>query len=122
MDFGFTPEQQSFRQSVERFARETVEPWAETIDKTGEFPVEVMAAAAQLGLYGVTIAREHSGAGRDYLSYALAIEAIAHASATVAVSLVVTNSLVAELIEHGTSNALHASWLKKLASGQSIGA
>ena len=122
MDFGLTADQQSFRQSIEQFARESVEPRAASIDKTGAFPVDVMQAAAKLGLAGVTIARENGGAGRDYLSYTLAIETIARASATVAVSLVVTNSLVAELVEHASSNATHKSWLKKLATGQAIGA
>jgi alkylation response protein AidB-like acyl-CoA dehydrogenase len=128
MDFEFTPEQKAFKQSIERFAHETVEPWADTIDRTGEFPVEVMAAAATLGLHGMTVASKYGGAGRDYLSYTLAIEAVARASATVAVSLVVTNSLVAELIEHALAesptpaNALHERWLKRLAAGQTIGA
>src|SRR3982750_4717844 len=117
MDFGFPPEQTTFQQSAEQVARESVAPWAETIDKSGEFPTEVMRAAAKAGLFGVTIARERGGAGRDYLSYTLAIEAIARASATVAVSLVVTNSLVAELIDHAASNALHERWLKTLAAG-----
>ncbi len=52
----------------------------------------------------------------------LAIEAVARVSATVAVSLVVTNSLVAELIAHAASNALHAGWLRRLATGEAIGA
>ena len=125
MDFGLSADQRSFKQSIEAFAREKVEPWASTIDRTGEYPVEVMAAAAKLGLHGVTISRKYGGAARDYLSYTLAIEAVAHASATVAVSLVVTNSLVSELIEHAlsaTPNALHERWLKRLAAGQTIGA
>jgi alkylation response protein AidB-like acyl-CoA dehydrogenase len=122
MDFGLTADQQSFKQSIEQFARDSVEPWAASIDKTGEFPAHVIQAAAKLGLSGITIARENGGAGRDYLSYTLAIEAIARASATVAVSLVVTNSLVAELVEHVSSNGLHKSWLKRLATGQAIGA
>jgi butyryl-CoA dehydrogenase len=122
MDFGLTADQQSFKQSIEQFARESVEPWAATIDKSGEFPADVMRAAAKLGLLGVTIAGSHGGAGRDYLSYTLAIEAIARASATVAVSLVVTNSLVAELVEHVASNGVHERWLKALATGETIGA
>ena len=44
-----------------------------------------MRAAAAHGLLGVTIPKAWGGAGRDYVSYALAIEAIARASATVAV-------------------------------------
>jgi alkylation response protein AidB-like acyl-CoA dehydrogenase len=122
VNFDLTPEQNAFQQSAEQFAREVVEPWAATIDKTGEFPVDVMQAAARLGLLGVTIAPEHGGAGRDYLSYTLAIEAIARASATVAVSLAVTNSLVAELIEHAASTPAHTSWLRRLATGDAIGA
>src|SRR5204862_2329295 len=95
-----TPEQQAFQQQIAAFARDVVALRAAGIDKSGEFPTDVMHAAAQQGLLGVTIPKTWGGAGRDYVSYALAIEAIAKASATVAVSLSVTNSLVAELIAH----------------------
>ena len=64
-----------------------------------------------------------AGSGLDYVSYALAIEALAQASATVAVSLVVHNSLVAELLAHaGTSAAQKDQWLRRLATGDAIGA
>src|SRR6267378_359804 len=61
-------------------------------------------------------------AGRDNISYALAIEAVARASATVAVSLSVTNSLVAEVIAHAGRDAQREQWLRTLASGDAIGA
>jgi len=122
LDFDLSQEQKSFQQSAERFAREVVEPRAAGIDESGVFPRDVMQAAASLGLCGVTIPVDRGGAGRDYLSYTLAIEAIAHASATVAVSLVVTNSLVVELVAHAASNSLHATWVKKLATGEALGA
>ena len=70
----------------------------------------------------MTIPVEWGGAGLDYVSYALAIEAVAKASATVAASLVVTNSLVAELIAHAGSETQKARWLRSLATGASIGA
>src|ERR1700722_18606296 len=100
-----TPEQESFKQTAEKFAREIVAQRAAGIDKSGEFPSDVLHAAAAHGLLGVTIPKAWGGAGLDYVSYALAIEAIAHASATVAVSLSVTNSLVAELIAHAGRDA-----------------
>src|SRR5678816_56759 len=96
MNFDLTSEQQAFKAQIEQFAREIVAPRAAAIDKSGEFPTDVMHAAAGHGLLGVTIPTAWGGAGRDYVSYALAIEAIARASATVAVSLSVTNSLVAD--------------------------
>jgi len=122
MDFDFTPEQTAFKESIARFARDVVAPRAAAIDESGAFPVDVMKAAAGLGLHGVTIPSAQGGAGRDYLSYVLAIEAIAHASATVAVSLVVTNSLVAELVAHAATAPVHEAWLQRLASGEAIGA
>src|SRR6266849_9849861 len=117
-----TPDQESFRQSIEQFAREVVAPRAASIDETGVYPLDVMRAAAGWGLLGVTVQKTWGGAGRDYVSYALAIEAIAKASATVAVSLSVTNSLVAEVIAHAGRDQQRERWLRKLASGEAIGA
>jgi alkylation response protein AidB-like acyl-CoA dehydrogenase len=122
MNFDFTPEQVAFTESIERFARDVVAPRAAAIDESGAFPSDVLKAAAGLGLFGVTIPAARGGAGRDYLSYVLAIEAIARESATVAVSLVVTNSLVAELVAHGATAPVHEMWLRRLASGDAIGA
>jgi butyryl-CoA dehydrogenase len=81
-----------------------------------------MHAAASQGLLGVTIPKAWGGAGLDYLSYALAMEAIARASATVAVALSVTNSLVAEVIAHAGRDQQRERWLRPLASGEAIGA
>jgi butyryl-CoA dehydrogenase len=122
VEFDLSSEQSAFQQSAQEFARDVVEPRAAAIDESGAFPRDVMQEAAGRGLYGVTIPVGRGGAGRDYLSYTLAIEAIARASATVAVSLVVTNSLVAELVAHASSRPLHDSWLRRLARGEALGA
>jgi butyryl-CoA dehydrogenase len=117
-----TAEQKVFQQQIEQFAREIVSQRAAGIDKSGEFPADVIHAAAGQGLLGVTIPKAWGGLGKDYISYALAIEAIARASATVAVSLSVTNSLVAEVIAHAGRDAQREKWLRKLARGEAIGA
>jgi butyryl-CoA dehydrogenase len=117
-----TDEQTAFQQQIQQFAREIVAQRAAGIDKSGEFPADVMHAAAGQGLLGVTIPKAWGGLGKDYVSYALAIEAIARASATVAVSLSVTNSLVAEVIAHAGREAQRERWLRRLACGEAIGA
>ncbi len=122
MDFSLSPEQEAFLGDVRAFARDRVAPAAARIDETEEYPRELVAEAAALGLMGVTIPRDAGGAGRDYVTYALAMEAVSQASATLAVILSVNNSLVAEpIMEHG-SPAQRELWLRALASGQSIGA
>src|SRR6266849_5603835 len=122
MNFDLTPEQEAFKASIQRFAREVVAPRAAAIDETGEYPADVLRAAREHGLLGVTIPIAWGGSGRDYVSYALAIEAVARASATVAVALSINNSLVAELVAHAGRGPQKEQWLRRLASGEAIGA
>jgi len=117
-----TDEQAAFQHAAEVFARSVVAPRAAAIDATDEFPVEIIAEAGRQGFLGVTIPASRGGAGRDYVAYALALEAIARASATVAVSLAVNNSLVAEVIHRFGSDAQRDRWLRPLATGAMLGA
>jgi butyryl-CoA dehydrogenase len=114
--------QREFQQQIERFARDYVAPNAASIDESGEFPRALVAEAAKLGLMGVTIPREYGGAGRDYVSYALAVEALAKASAVLAVIMAVNNSLVAEPLAAVGTDAQKARWLRRLATGGALGA
>jgi alkylation response protein AidB-like acyl-CoA dehydrogenase len=122
MHLSLTASQESFRASIEDFSRQFVAPEATLIDETGEFPFDLIRTAATHGLTGATIPTAWGGAGLDYLSYVLAIEAIAKSSATLAVSLVVQNSLVAELVAHAGREAQKTLWLRRLATGDAIGA
>lgn len=117
MVLDLTPEQDAYKVSVERFAREVVAPRAAAIDDTGAFPADLVRAASAEGLLAVTIPQSWGGAGRDYVSYAVAIEAIARASGTFAVVLSVTNSLVAEVIAHVGRARQKERWLRHLAGG-----
>jgi alkylation response protein AidB-like acyl-CoA dehydrogenase len=122
MNFDVDPDDQAFAADIERFARDEVTPRAVDIDAQDRFPRNLVTAAGGLGLLGVTVPRAWGGAGRGYVAYALAIEAIARASATVAVILAVTNSLVAEvLVRYGTEDQKRR-WLRRLASGEALGA
>jgi alkylation response protein AidB-like acyl-CoA dehydrogenase len=117
-----TDSQKAFQASISEFAAQAIAPRAAAIDESGEFPRDVIRAAAARGLTGATIPKAWGGAGLDYLSYVLAIEAIARASATVAVSLVVHNSLVTELVAHAGRAKQKDTWLRRLAVGDAIGA
>jgi butyryl-CoA dehydrogenase len=122
MILDLTSEQRAFKASVERFARGVVAPRAAQIDESGAFPTDVLRASAAHGLFGVTIPAKWGGRGGDYVSYALAVEAVARASATVAASVVVTNSLVAELVEFAGTDAQKDRWLRPLVAGDAPGA
>ena len=122
MDFELTQEQRAFVDSVADFARARVAPAAASIDQSGTFPTDLVREAFSLGLASVTVARDQGGGGRDYLTYALAVEAVARGSATLAVILAVQNSLVVEPLERFGTSTQKEMWLTRLASGQAIGA
>ncbi|HET7697697.1 MAG TPA: acyl-CoA dehydrogenase family protein [Vicinamibacterales bacterium] len=122
MDFELTAAQAAFQQDVARFAAERVAPEAAAIDADGRFPKSLIADVASRGLMGLTIPEAWGGGGRDYVSYALAIEALAHASAVVSVIATVNTSLVAEPLAAFGTGAQQQTWLRRLATGASIGA
>ena len=122
MILGLDDRQAAYQRDIAAFAAEAVAPRASAIDDSNQFPRDLVAAMAGRGLLGVTIAREHGGAGLDYVSYALALEALAHASAVVSVIASVNNSLVAEPIAKFGSDAQKETWLRRLASGEMLGA
>jgi alkylation response protein AidB-like acyl-CoA dehydrogenase len=117
-----SPEQQRFGEEAASFAARVVAPMAAEIDERNEFPHDIIRAAAAEGLLGMTLDPQWGGAGRDYVSYVLALEAVARASSVVAVILSVSTSLVAEPLAQFGSEAQKQLWLPRLATGASIGA
>ena len=122
MQLELTPEQTRFQQAVRDFVTTAVAPRAAEIDASNRFPHELVSDAAAHGLLGVTVPATWEGAGRDYVSYALAVEEVAAASATLGAILVVNNSLVAEVIHRFGTDGQKDTWLARLASGRAIGA
>ena len=117
-----TDEQLAYQQEIAAFAAARLAPAAAAIDEEGRFPLALVKELAARGLLGVTIPKESGGAGRDYVSYALALEAIARASAVLSVIASVNNSLVAEPIAEFGSEEQKLLWLRRLATGEAIGA
>ena len=122
MHLELTSEQEAFGTRAAAFAHDAVKPEAARIDDTGQFPAALVRHAGSEGYLGMLLPRDFGGLGVDHVSYALAIEAIARASATLAVILAVHNSLVGETIAAAGSQAQKERWLCDLASGKTLGA
>ena len=122
MNLDLTPDQRAFEQEVTAFVRAHIEPASARIDETGEFPWALVRLAGTHGLAGMTVAESWGGGGRDYVSYALAVEAVARSSATLATILIVNNSLVGEVLARFGTGAQKAQWQRPLAAGQATGA
>lgn len=122
MDFDLTEEQQMVQNSVREFARNEIAPVAREYDEAEKFPKKQLEGLAGLGLLGMIIPEEYGGAGFDTVAYALALEEIAKADASVAVIVSVTNSVCCyPILSFGTEEQKHK-YLVPLAKGEKIGA
>jgi len=79
VNFDLTPDQQMIRDVVRDFAENEIVPRAAEIDRTGQFPLEIIKKLAQLDLMGLPFPEKYGGAGGDYISYCLALEEITRA-------------------------------------------
>ncbi|MTI82693.1 MAG: acyl-CoA dehydrogenase [Firmicutes bacterium] len=79
MDFNLTKDQQMIRDVVRDFAQNEIVPRAVEIDRTGEFPLDIVKKLAEMDLMGLPFPEEYGGAGADYISYSLALEEISRA-------------------------------------------
>jgi butyryl-CoA dehydrogenase len=122
MHLALTAAQAAFQSEVQAFAQDRVAPHAARIDETGAFPLAQVREAAARGYLGMRVPASFGGSGLDCVSYALAIEAIARVSATMAVILAVHNSLVCETLVFAGTREQQSAWLPRLASGDVLGA
>jgi alkylation response protein AidB-like acyl-CoA dehydrogenase len=115
-------EHEALRCTVEEFAREVVAPRAAAIDEAAEFPYDIVASMAKMGLFGLPFPEEHGGMGGDFFALCLAIEELARVDSSVAITLEAAVSLGAMPIFRFGSEEQRAEWLPKLASGERLGA
>ncbi|MCA9586554.1 MAG: acyl-CoA dehydrogenase family protein [Myxococcales bacterium] len=119
MKFELTETQQMVQGAARDFATRVIQPQAAAIDKEGRFPFDVIQGLAELGLLAVNVPDELGGAGAGVVSYSLAMQEIARACASTAVTMAVTN-MVGEVIAHFGSDAQKKAYCPRLASGELV--
>jgi butyryl-CoA dehydrogenase len=87
MDFELTTEQEAFRKVVREFTDAEIAPHAEEWDRDHTFPVDAVLAMGELGLFGLPFPEEYGGGGADLTTLCVAIEEIARADQSLAITL-----------------------------------
>ena len=85
------------RDAARSYAQKSLAPRAHEIDRDGKIPGAVLDDLAELGLFGVNIPERLGGAEAGVVAYSLAMQEIARACASTAVTMAVT-SMVGEVI------------------------
>jgi alkylation response protein AidB-like acyl-CoA dehydrogenase len=114
-------EQLLLQKSVREFAEAEVKPRARQLDETGQFPRDLFAKAAGLGLTGVALPENEGGAGFDHLSYTIVIEEISRCCASTGVILSVQNSLYCGPVHRYGTDEQKKRLLLPFARGEKIG-
>ena len=122
MDFYLNEEQRKFRQEVREFAETRLMPNSFDWDEKGHFPLEEIKEMAAKGWLGIPWPKEVGGMGKDFLSYAVALEEISRADAGVGVFLSVHSSAATSPLNDWGSEELKKKYLPLLASGEKLGA
>ena len=110
MEFALDDELLALQETARRFADEEIIPVAGELDRTAEFPRELIRKAWDLGLTSTCIPPEHGGLGLSILGACAIVEEVARGCAGIATS-VMTNDLGLCPILVGGNEAQRKEWL-----------
>jgi short-chain 2-methylacyl-CoA dehydrogenase len=122
ISYTLSDEHQELRQSVADFAREVVRPVIGGFYERAEFPYDLVARMAKLGLFGLPFAAEFGGMDGDLFALGLALEELARVDSSVAITLEAAVALGAMPIYKFGSDDQRRRWLPGLCSGEHLAA
>ncbi len=122
MNFQLNEEQLAVQTAAREFANQELLPGVIERDNHQKFPSEQIKKMGELGFMGMMVDPAYNGGGMDSISYVLAMEEISKIDASASVCMSVNNSLVCWGIEKFGTEEQKEKYLKKLSTGEKIGA
>ncbi len=119
MNFDLTPDQDNLQARVREFAQAEVAPIAEKLDRDGEFPTALFKKLGDLGVMSIPFDEKYGGMGLGVFEAVLAIEEVARADQSLAVSAMVSMATGLTVSRFG-SEALAEKWLPEIVTGQKM--
>ncbi|MBS7248041.1 MAG: acyl-CoA dehydrogenase family protein [Candidatus Jordarchaeales archaeon] len=115
MDFELTEEQKMVRRTVREFAEKEIAPRAKDYDEREELPWELIKKLFEQGIMGSMIPVEYGGSELDSVSQTIAVEEVARACASTAMTLSIHSSLCSYAILKFGSEEQKEKYLPRLA-------
>jgi len=119
MDFALTEEQSAIFEMAHDFAIANIAPNAIEWDDSKTFPVDVMRAAAALGMGGIYVREDAGGSGLSRLDATLIFEALSHGCPSIAAYMSIHN-MCAWMVDQFGADELRSLWLPKLCTMESF--
>jgi citronellyl-CoA dehydrogenase len=119
----FTEEHELIRQSVSRFCKEEIAPYAAEWDEAGLFPRELFRKAGDLGMFGIRIDPKWGGTGLDWWATTAYVEALGDSdSGSINMAFLVQSDMTIPVIQELGTEEQKAEFLPRAVKGEWIGA
>jgi short/branched chain acyl-CoA dehydrogenase len=122
ISYELSDEHQDLRETVADFAREVVRPVIGGYYERAEFPYDLVARMAKIGLFGLPFPAEFGGMDGDLLAFGLALEELGRVDSSVAITLEAAVALGAMPIYKFGTDDQRRRWLPGLCSGEQLAA
>ena len=122
ISYRLSDDHEELRATVAGFARDVVAPVIGGYYERGEFPYDIVARMAKLGLFGLPFPEEYGGMGGDLFALCLALEELARVDSSVAITLEAAVALGAMPIYRFGTPEQRRQWLPDLCSGERLAA
>ena len=120
MEPELTEEHEALRAVVREFVVAEIEPHAEEWDRDHTFPVDTVLKMGELGLFGIPFPEPYGGGG-DLTGLCVAIEELARADQSMAITLEAGVGLGANPIQKFGTAEQQERWLPDLCAGRALG-
>ncbi|MGD0083018.1 MAG: acyl-CoA dehydrogenase family protein [Acidimicrobiales bacterium] len=117
MQFDLTEDQREFRKVLRRFVEDKIAPRAGEYDEREEYPWESFRACVDMDLPALWVPAEYGGQGADVVTQAVAIEEVARACASTAVTLLISKLGMLPVMNFG-SEEMNRKYLPRIATGE----
>jgi len=118
---GLSDIQKEILSTVRDFVDKEILPSVHDLEHADEYPEQIVAGMAEMGLFGLTIPEEFGGLGESLLTYALVVEQIARGWMSVS-GVINTHFIVAYLLMQHGSDEQKRRLLPRMATGEVRGA
>jgi short-chain 2-methylacyl-CoA dehydrogenase len=120
MTFELSEDHETFRKVVREFAEREIAPHVAQWDRAHHFPVDVVHAMGELGLFGLVVPEQYGGAGADFTTLCVAIEELGRVDQSIGITLEAAVGLgINPILTFGTDEQKQR-WLPDLVAGRTL--
>jgi alkylation response protein AidB-like acyl-CoA dehydrogenase len=118
--FELDDDHETFRKVVRDFAEKQIAPHVAQWDREHHFPVDVVHAMGELGLFGLVVPEGYGGSGADFTTLCVAIEELGRIDQSIGITLEAGVGLgINPILTYGTDEQKQQ-WLPDLVAGRTL--